>query len=61
MSTIEEKCLSDRDMFEALQEAGKLYDEYLDLQRVTDLTELLCVEQEEYNRDINYPLNIVLR
>jgi hypothetical protein len=52
--------ISTKQVFEALEDASKEYIIYKKLQEIIDTTEL-CNIQDNYDRDMNYPLTLVLR
>ena len=52
--------LTNQEVFDAISEAGKLYSNYLEICQTNQLTDC-CIDEEDYNRNINYPLTIVLR
>lgn len=49
--------IKDREAFEALSKAGRLYEEYLVYQQFSQ-DESLYSEQDDYYRDMNYPLGL---
>lgn len=52
--------LSDAEIFKALSDAEKNYDELLKINELISETELQTF-QEYYHRDINHPLSIVIK
>ena len=49
--------IKDHEAFEALSKAGRLYEEYLVYQQFSQ-DESLYSEQDDYYRDMNYPLGL---
>ena len=54
------KLITDEEMFALLNEAGKLYENYLEIQKFNTETPFNVVE-DNYMRDINHPLNLNIK
>lgn len=51
---------TDKEIFDALSKAEKLLENYSELVRIAALNDYYILH-EEYHRDINHPLSIVLK